>query len=189
MIKKYKEDAEASRKSGGRAPNVTKDYFPRDEVLKILERSRNYSDACYRLGLLTGYHKTSARAYANLKMIAKWYSIDLDYYLIKGGVPSKIITPHKMTRGEFERRILVIGEKRIQGNYIKKWLFEFNIKECLCEQCGFSGLWYNRPLTLELHHVNGQPRDNRIENLQILCPNCHSQTPTHRGKNPQRFPF
>jgi hypothetical protein len=186
MIKQYKEYAEASRKRGGRAPNVTRYYFPKQEVLKTLEKSRNYSDACFRLGLMMSHNTTSARAYANLKMIADWYGIDLDYYLIKGGELAKIKAPGKMTKGEFERRVLVMGEKRIQGNYVKKYLFKFNIKECICEQCGFSGLWYNKALTLELHHVNGNPRDNRIDNLQILCPNCHSQTPTHRGRNLQK---
>ena len=188
-VKQYKIDTETSRKSGGRAPNVTKHYFRRDEVIKILDRSRNYTDACFNLGLIAEPSKKSGRAYRNLKMIAGWYSIDLDFYLIKKGKSDHLMSPPSMTREAFRRRILILGDKRIQGNYIKKWLFKFKIKERICEECGCDESWYNKPLVLELHHVNGQPRDNRLENLQILCPNCHSQTPTHRGRNRQIFSF
>ena len=40
-----------------------------------------------------------------------------------------------------------------------------------------------RPIPLQLHHINGNPTDNRIENLQVLCPNCHAQTDNYSGKN------
>jgi 5-methylcytosine-specific restriction endonuclease McrA len=56
--------------------------------------------------------------------------------------------------------------------------------EC-CEQCGLTD-WRNRPLSLELHHVNGDGRDNRLENLMLLCPNCHSQTDTWGARNKGR---
>ncbi|MFA9445403.1 HNH endonuclease [Egicoccus sp. AB-alg6-2] len=48
--------------------------------------------------------------------------------------------------------------------------------------------WRGRPLSLHLDHISGDPRDNRLENLRLLCPNCHAQTPTHCGKNVQRDP-
>lgn len=51
-----------------------------------------------------------------------------------------------------------------------------------CSDCGQKPLWNGKPLMLELDHINGIYNDNRIENLRILCPNCHSQTPTSCGK-------
>jgi 5-methylcytosine-specific restriction endonuclease McrA len=51
-----------------------------------------------------------------------------------------------------------------------------------CAECGISE-WLGEPLGLELHHINGDGRDNRLENLQLLCPNCHSQTETFSGRN------
>ena len=53
--------------------------------------------------------------------------------------------------------------------------------------CGICGLreWRGTPLTLQLHHVNGDRVDNRLENLTLLCPNCHSQTDTWSGRNPR----
>jgi 5-methylcytosine-specific restriction endonuclease McrA len=52
-----------------------------------------------------------------------------------------------------------------------------------CEHCGLTGLWNGKPLTLEMDHIDGNNKNNDVKNLQILCPNCHSQTHTFRGKN------
>lgn len=52
-----------------------------------------------------------------------------------------------------------------------------------CSKCELGSEWDNEPLSLELDHINGMHNDNRIENLRWLCPNCHSQTKTFKGKN------
>lgn len=49
------------------------------------------------------------------------------------------------------------------------------IKGCVCAVCGLEEEWQGRPLSLHLDHINGDAQDNRLENLQVLCPNCHSQ--------------
>ena len=66
---------------------------------------------------------------------------------------------------------------------LKKRLIEAGLKEWKCEQegCGITN-WLGQEITLELDHINGNNSDHRIENLRILCPNCHSQTPTYRSK-------
>ena len=56
------------------------------------------------------------------------------------------------------------------------------MKEHKCESCGISE-WLGKPLSLELDYINGDRYDNRLQNLRILCPNCHAQTDTYRGKN------
>jgi len=52
-----------------------------------------------------------------------------------------------------------------------------------CVECGIGNEYNGKPITLELDHINGDNLDNKLENLRILCPNCHSQTPTYKSKN------
>lgn len=68
---------------------------------------------------------------------------------------------------------------------LKAALVREGIKDGSCERCGLRE-WRSRPLALSLHHMNGDPRDNRLDNLQLLCPNCHSQTDSYGGRNNAR---
>jgi transposase-like protein len=65
---------------------------------------------------------------------------------------------------------------------LRRRLLADGVKAPRCERCGIED-WQGEPLTLALHHVNGHTRDNRLENLQLLCPNCHSQTENFGGRN------
>lgn len=70
-----------------------------------------------------------------------------------------------------------------RGRYnLKLRLLREGLKQNRCERCGLTE-WCNQPLTLALHHINGKRNDNRLENLQLLCPNCHSQTRNFAGRN------
>jgi transcriptional regulator with XRE-family HTH domain len=71
--------------------------------------------------------------------------------------------------------------------HIKQRLIALGLKEYECESCGIDE-WRGRPLSLALHHVNGVGTDNRLENLQLLCPNCHSQTENFGGRGRRRLP-
>jgi len=61
-------------------------------------------------------------------------------------------------------------------------LFKEDLKQELCEECGIGSTWNNRRLTLQLHHKNGDHKNNGLENLQVLCPNCHTQTNNWGGR-------
>ena len=70
----------------------------------------------------------------------------------------------------------------IHSYRLKEKLIRDGIKKDCCEICGCS-VWQGIKLPLELHHKNCNHNDNTLENLQILCPNCHAQTDNYCGKN------
>jgi len=63
----------------------------------------------------------------------------------------------------------------------KSLLFDNNLKLVMCEECKVTDTYNSKPITLQLHHIDGNNQNNHIDNFQILCPNCHSQTKTFRA--------
>ena len=78
--------------------------------------------------------------------------------------------------------LFVRGTKRRAGVVKKRALEAGLLSGDVCSTCGLKSVWFGEPLVMELHHVNGNPCDNRLENLRIICPNCHSQTENNKGK-------
>ena len=77
---------------------------------------------------------------------------------------------------------ILVSDSSYQSFKLKRRLLSDGLKLHICEQCGLTE-WQGSPIPLELHHINGNNRDNRIENLLLLCPNCHALTEYYRGKN------
>jgi HNH endonuclease len=80
--------------------------------------------------------------------------------------------------------VLAAGRRRSRA-HVKARLVAAGVKEQRCEGCGLTDS-LGAPISLELHHVNGDGDDNRLSNLRLLCPNCHSQTDTWGGRNKGR---
>jgi 5-methylcytosine-specific restriction endonuclease McrA len=93
-------------------------------------------------------------------------------------------------RGELQARARALPVDRMiarsmaRGS-IKRRLLELGILTPVCSGCGLTE-WRGKPLTIHLDHIDGNKQDSRIENLRMLCPNCHSQTPTFAGRNVHR---
>jgi Zn finger protein HypA/HybF involved in hydrogenase expression len=82
---------------------------------------------------------------------------------------------------------IFIEHSKSQTNIIKKKILQLHLINYECAKCKNNGEWNSERLVLQLDHKNGINDDNRIENLQFLCPNCHSQTKTFSGRNSKRI--
>jgi transcriptional regulator with XRE-family HTH domain len=81
---------------------------------------------------------------------------------------------------------LVAGRTtRTSRTNLKLRLLSEGLKQNRCEQCGIVE-WRGESLSMQLHHLNGDGTDNRLENISFLCPNCHAQTDTYGGRNGHR---
>ena len=78
---------------------------------------------------------------------------------------------------------ILTNKVKFSTGQLKKRLVYDNILEYKCCKCGNEGEWLGQLISLELDHINGDNDDNRLENLRIMCPNCHSQTPTFRNRS------
>jgi hypothetical protein len=75
----------------------------------------------------------------------------------------------------------LVNGRPTNRSHLKRRLLAAGFKTNRCEICGLTE-WRGEPLSMALHHVNGDGRDNRLENLVLLCPNCHAQTPNFSGR-------
>jgi ribosomal protein S27AE len=88
---------------------------------------------------------------------------------------------HTKMRPAFEN--LLIDGSNAQSYKLKKRLYEVGLESPKCEMCGWATMAEDGRIPVELDHINGRHDDNRLVNLRVLCPNCHSLQATHRGKN------
>lgn len=122
--------------------------------------------------------KPSGGNYKLMHNAVEQYGIDISHFRGQGWNTNLNFRPN---RPRDLQDILVKGSS-FQSYKLKLRLFRENLKDKKCECCGRTE-WLGQEIPLEVHHVNGDNKDNRLENLSILCPNCHALTDSYRGKN------
>jgi len=81
---------------------------------------------------------------------------------------------------------ILVRDSNFQSFKLKRRLFASKLKLEHCEECRWDKRTSDGYLPLELDHINGDRHDNRLSNLRVLCPNCHSLKSTHRGRKLKR---
>jgi 5-methylcytosine-specific restriction endonuclease McrA len=100
----------------------------------------------------------------------------------EGNQSGKGFTKHKQ---KWSLEEYLQNSASVQSNKIRHKLLDEGIKEHKCECCGLT-TWLEKPIPLELHHIDGDRTNNTLENFQLLCPNCHAFTDSYRGKNSRK---
>jgi hypothetical protein len=151
-----------------------------DEIMiEAIKTSYSYREVSRKVGL------SEKGSNSTIKNCIKKYSIDISH--MTGAGWNKGDKLGILKRGQEKRtiplcNILVENSAYTSTDKLRKRLLKENVKEYKCERCS-GEVWNNSVIPLEIHHINGIRSDNRIENLLLLCPNCHAQTNTYRGKN------
>lgn len=118
--------------------------------------------------------------YAQVKRRIDELAIDTSHFTGKGWNVGWMFDPRYPAKTLDD--ILTV-DSSYQSHKLKKLLFARGIKKPKCELCGWAEVSIDGRIPVELDHINGVHSDNRLENLRILCPNCHSLQTTHRGLN------
>jgi len=120
------------------------------QILKVLGKQQ--TNTCYR----------------HIEKILLENNIDTSHFIKQSKLPPNIHIRKETVE-------YLCENSTISSDKLKKRLFAEGYKNYKCECCGMTE-WMGKPIPLQIHHINGNHYDNRIENLQILCPNCHSFT-------------
>lgn len=117
--------------------------------------------------------------YSTLKTKIKKLGINMSHFTGRGW--------NKDKRYEIKKKIQlddILNGKHptYQSHKLKLQLLKHGVFDYKCYNCNGT-IWLNQPIPLELEHKNGVNDDHRLENLTLICPNCHAQTSTYRGKN------
>ncbi len=149
-----------------------------DEMLyDAVKTSRSIRQVLQKIGLVE-----AGGNYTQVKYRIKDLSIDTTHFFGQGWNKGLLFIPNPAV----PLKDLLIKYSRVQSFKLKKRLFIENIKKEECEFCGWSKMSKDGRIPVELDHINGDRNDNRLKNLRILCPNCHSLQSTHRGKNKKK---
>jgi hypothetical protein len=145
--------------------------YDKDLLERFVIESLSIADVCRKLEI-----RPIGGNYKSLKKYFNIYNIDISHFTGRAwNTGDKFRSFNKKYPIE---DILVENSTYTNTHKLKKRLIDEGLKIYECEECGIEN-WNDKPISLHLDHKNGDNLDNRLENLRILCPNCHSQTSTY----------
>ncbi|MBU6388670.1 HNH endonuclease [Patescibacteria group bacterium] len=149
-------------------------HWEEKSLRKVIASSRSVRDALQKMGL-----RGAGGNYRYFEKFVDEYKIEIGHFLGQGWSKNKSVP---------KEPIWSLDEILVRNSYFSIWqlkrrLFKAGLKHPKCEECGWAKKSEDGRIPIEIDHINGDHSDNRLENLRILCPNCHSLKPTHRGKN------
>jgi 5-methylcytosine-specific restriction endonuclease McrA len=150
--------------------------YTKQLLTKLVNKHNNVADIVRELGLRVG-----GGSHNLICKRIKECGINTSHFKKRGWSSTKANVTNEHTVETFKKYVLCKNGLGWKSHRIKEKLYKFKLKKEECEKCGQSNIWNKNKLVLHLHHLNEDHTDNRLENLQILCPNCHSQT---RAVNP-----
>jgi hypothetical protein len=145
----------------------------KEDFETAVRQSISIASMCRYLGL-----KPCGGNYRIMHNAIDKFSLDTSHFTGKGWNTGLKFKPYE----EKTLKDILTEDSSYQSFKLKRRLIKEGVKDHVCECCGLDE-WRNNPIPLELHHINGNNRDNRLENLVLLCPNCHALTDSYRGKN------
>ena len=150
----------------------------KQDLKELISKSETYKEVLSELGLVS---RTGGN-YKTLKKRIQEENLDV----------SHIEQNKKSFRGPFVSKAKPISEylvknKECDSRKLKRRLIKNNLLEEECSECGCGTIWNDKPLSLQLDHIDGDHTNNTLENLRILCPNCHTQTKTFGSKNSRKY--
>ena len=146
---------------------IQKEYVK--TVCDLAKRCTNINQILKILG-----KKGTIEYYKQIRKILEDNNVDTSHF-VEGQAVTEYAHPALETK-DYLVKGSTIASSKLRNKIIKE-----GIKEHKCECCGLTE-WQGKPIPLQLHHINGDKTDNRIENLQLLCPNCHTFTDNYCGR-------
>lgn len=139
-----------------------------NQLVDAVQKCRSIAQVLRELGLSTspGHYRLFHAEVARL-------GINTSHML---GLRHGLGRPHTDHHTRPLDQLLVVDGPFIASSALRGRLLRVGLVQNKCAKCGLPPTWNGEPLTLQLDHINGNPRDNRLENLRLLCPHCHIQT-------------
>ncbi len=143
------------------------------EILEpVVKNSTSYAQVLESLNLYK-----SGGNYKNIKCHIDKFSLDTSHFKGQGWSKGVVCRDSQDYLKKYDKNII----KHISTDSIKKKILQDKIMPYKCNICGLSE-WIGNPIPLELHHKDGDRWNNEINNLEIICPNCHTLTDNYKGK-------